>query len=266
MDHERKGFKVEDVDAEGNVTAQVATLQKVDADGDVTLPGFFGEQATRMVWSHKWDQWIGKGRIYEQGSRALFEGGFFMDTHAGQEAFKSVRGMGDLAEWSYGYNLKADGWSRGEWEGRQVRLLKPTEDNQPGATIDEVSPVLVGAGVDTRTLSLKGATGELSFVDELTLTVAEVKAAIARGQAIAALRAEKGQQLGASSNALLHDLALDLKQLTETLDALAVAPTAEGDPPPVDDPPPPDDEHDAQTLELAHLHAEELLAGLPLTE
>lgn len=251
---EHKGFKLEDLDAEGKVRAKIATLQVIDKDRDVTLPGFFGRQATRMVWSHKWDHWIGKGAIFEEGAKAVFEGQFFMNTAAGQEAFKSVEAMGELAEWSYGFDLKADGWSAGEWDGQQVRLLKPTADNQPGARINEVSPVLVGAGEGTGTLALKGANQDLTFVDELLLTVAEVKASTARGQAIAAMRAEKGKQLGEQAMELLSGLAVDLKELQSTLEALQADPEPDGDD---------DDPEVAQVnLAAAEAYVDQLLAGI----
>ena len=61
--------------------------------------------------------------------------------------------MGDLQEWSYGFDIvKA---KSGQFEERDVRFLEKL-------LVHEVSPVLLGAGIGTRTLSAKsGAKGAL---------------------------------------------------------------------------------------------------------
>lgn len=151
-----KHLNVKDITPSGEVQAVFATLNVKDSDGDVTLPGFFGEQRTRMVWGHAWGgDWIGKGSVHEEGNEAIFEGGFFMDTKAGEERFKQVRAMEDLAEWSYGFDILKGGAKAGEFAGERVRFLQPAGEG-PGSIIHEVSPVLVGAGEGTRTVSLKG--------------------------------------------------------------------------------------------------------------
>ncbi len=159
MEHLIKAVQATDVkfdDAKGTVTAVIATLGVVDKDGDVTLPGFFGEQDTAIVWAHDRSHLIGKGRIFEDGDEAKFDGAFFLDTIEGREKYLTTKAMGTLQEWSYGFRLKEGGYSFGDHDGRQVRYLQPNPvDKSPGTDVDEVSPVLVGAGEGTRTLAMK---------------------------------------------------------------------------------------------------------------
>ena len=64
------------------------------------------------------------------------------------ETYKTVKNLGDLQEWSYGFKVLDD--EIGEFQGKQVRILKKLD-------VYEVSPVLIGAGVGTGTTSLKSA-------------------------------------------------------------------------------------------------------------
>lgn len=140
-------------DAEGTVQAVFSTFNTVDSDGDVVRAEAFTDgQQVPMVWAHNWEQPVGKGTIRLDPDRAVFEGGFFMDTQAGQEAFKTVRNMGDLQEWSWGFRILDA--SPGEFDGQSVRFIEKAE-------VFEVSPVLVGANRETHTLSVKAALAEL---------------------------------------------------------------------------------------------------------
>jgi HK97 family phage prohead protease len=132
--------------AEGTLRATFSRFGVVDRDGDLTLASAFTDgQAVPMVWSHSWDRPIGRGVIKVLPDRAVFEGRFFT-TAAGREAYESVKQMGDLQQYSYGYApLEAE---PGVHDGQPVRILK-------GLEVFEVSPVLVGAGVDTRTERIK---------------------------------------------------------------------------------------------------------------
>jgi hypothetical protein len=134
----------------GQVEAIFSTLNVVDHDNDVTLPGAFTQgQAVKMAWAHDWENfWPGKGVIEEQPGQAVFRGEFFLNTWHGKEAYETAKAMGDALEWSYGFRV--DDSEPGEFQGRQVRFLKRV-------TVFEVSPVLLGAGVGTRTLALKSA-------------------------------------------------------------------------------------------------------------
>lgn len=136
---------------EGRVTAVFATFNVTDKDGDVTLPGAFEEGAEVLISSYQHTSWqgalpVGKGRIFSNNKEAILEGQFFMETAAGRDTFEVVKQVGGKQEWSYGYDVLDAEY--GVHEGREVQFLKKLKTH-------EVSPVVVGAGVDTRTLAVK---------------------------------------------------------------------------------------------------------------
>jgi phage head maturation protease len=139
--------------SEGRVTAVFATLGVVDSDGDVTLPGAFENGAPVRISAYNHTSWagalpVGKGTISERGNEAILDGQFFMDTQAGRETFTTVRQLGALGEWSYGYDiLEAE---PGTHDSQRVQFLKRLK-------VHEVSPVILGAGIDTRTVAAKNA-------------------------------------------------------------------------------------------------------------
>lgn len=140
-----------DSDQTGAFRAVFATLNVIDRDGDVTVKGAFSEgQEVRIArWGHNWsDLPVGKGVIHSDAGEAWVDGQFFMDTDHGAETYKTVKNLGSLQEWSYGFDVTK--WSMGEFNGQQVRFLE-------GLDVFEVSPVMLGAGVDTRTEVIKAA-------------------------------------------------------------------------------------------------------------
>ena len=40
-----------------------------------------------------------------QEKQGVFDGGFFLETDAGLEAYKTVKAMGTLQEWSWGFRV-----------------------------------------------------------------------------------------------------------------------------------------------------------------
>jgi len=138
---------------EGSVVAVFSRFNVVDADGDVTLPTAFEDGAPVRIasWGHKWaDLPVGKGRVVVTPEAALLDGQFFLDTTPGRETYLTVKNLGDLQEWSYGFEVLESEY--GQFNGQQVRFLKRLR-------VFEVSPVLVGAGVGTMTVAIKGAKG-----------------------------------------------------------------------------------------------------------
>lgn len=131
-----------------------ATAEVIDADGDVTLKGAFTEGQPVVVSAYGHGSWegrlpVGKGKIREQGSEAIADLQFFMNTPHGRDTFETVKELSDddLQEWSYSlHDVKA---VRATVAGKQVRVL------QRVGLVKEVSPVLMGAGVQTRTLATK---------------------------------------------------------------------------------------------------------------
>jgi len=141
-------------ETEGKVSAVFSVFNSLDSDGDIVLPGSiksgFKSGSVPMVWAHKWDMPIGKGSIKSDGEKATFEGEFFMDTDSGKEAYKIVKNMADMQQWSFGYRVNdAERGKIGEGEEeKDARFLKDL-------TVFEVSPVLVGANQDTYTMAIK---------------------------------------------------------------------------------------------------------------
>lgn len=135
----------------GSFEATFATLGVIDKDGDVTVSGAFqdGQEVRISAWGHNWGALpVGKGTIHADDTRAWVDGQFFLDTEAGLETYKTVKGLSSLQEWSYGFEVKDQ--SFGEFEGRQVRFLRALD-------VFEVSPVMIGAGIDTGTDIIKAA-------------------------------------------------------------------------------------------------------------
>jgi hypothetical protein len=153
MDHKQLS-RVEIKSADkGEVSAVFATFNVVDKDGDVTLPDAFIDGAEVVISAYQHQSWggalpVGKGRIRTTKTEAILEGNFFMDTVAGRDTFTVVKNLGPRQQWSYSLgNVTAE---RGKFDGKDVQFLKSIH-------VDEVSPVLVGAGVNTRTLAAKAA-------------------------------------------------------------------------------------------------------------
>lgn len=137
--------------AEGDFRATFATFGTKDWDGDVTVAGAFTQnQAVRIAaWGHNWGVLpVGKGTIHADSHRAWVDGSFFLDTAAGADTYRTVKQLGDLQEWSYGFIITK--WSVGQHDGAKVRFLE-------GLDVFEVSPVLLGAGIGTGTARIKAA-------------------------------------------------------------------------------------------------------------
>jgi len=207
----------------GEIRSVIATLNVVDKDGDVTLPGFFGTQPAKILLAHDWGTLpLGKGMISEAGDEAVFDGKFNLKDTNARSAFEWLKF--DLEhgvpsqEWSYGFRLEKDGYRFGEHEGQQVRFLIPSEKG-PGAKIDEVSMVLVGAGEGTRTLSVKG----LKFSEHAAQTLVAVGEFVTRARSLADLRGKEGRTLS--------DESLEkIRALHEELGSLIEVPSPEPDP------------------------------------
>jgi hypothetical protein len=144
---------------EGKATVVIATLLTKDRDGDVLLPGAFGEQVVPVVPAHDWKSpAIGKARIRESRQEAIAEIDFYLTTEAGKNWYHAIKEDFDrpppTQQYSWGFSVGPQNFHHGEHEGQRVRFLKATEDGKP-LQIHEVSPVLVAAGVQTRSVSVK---------------------------------------------------------------------------------------------------------------
>ena len=142
---------------QGSFLAEFAKLNVIDKDGDVLLPGILGDMADGQVgvkvriasWGHKWQELpVGKGEVYESDGSLFCNAKFFLDTEQGLQTYKTVKALGELCEWSFGFDIQVS--EPGMVDGKNVRFLKRTR-------VFEVSPVLQGAGIDTHTVDIKGA-------------------------------------------------------------------------------------------------------------
>lgn len=217
-------FKDSDEDgATGEIRAIFSKFGVEDRDGDIVSPGAFKHnQQVPMVWHHQWGRPVGKGKIVIEDDVAIFEGKFFLDTADGMEAYKTVKNMGRLQQYSVGFRiLKAvpkdpdvDVDENPYWWLDGVRIDK--------AEVFEVSPVLVGANQHTRTLAIKGVDSPfdpstiavprkgMTFVDEAEAALAAANAFVQRASSLAELRAKDGR-----------DLSLDnLERITQFLGSL----------------------------------------------
>ena len=133
-----------------------ATLGVVDHDGDWIARRAFKRQAVRIAsWGHDWGALpVGRGAIREEGDEALCRGAFFLDTEGGRETYATLKGLDDLAQFSFGFDILDSG--PGKVDGQPVRILRKLE-------VYEVSPVLLGAGINTRLTAIaKARTGGMT--------------------------------------------------------------------------------------------------------
>lgn len=164
---------VKDAD-KGEVEAVFSTLDVIDADGDVTLKGAFEDGAAVVVSAYGHKSWdgalpVGKGTIRETDTEAILDAQFFMDTEGGRETFTVVKELGELQEWSYSlHDVESE---RGQKDGQTVNFLKKVR-------VKEASPVLMGAGVATRTLAAKGAKAWAEMDGSFEATQEDLRTAI----------------------------------------------------------------------------------------
>jgi HK97 family phage prohead protease len=149
---ERKQLDVVTLDGakDGAFRATISSLNVVDQDNDVTVPGAFkdGQRVRIARWGHNWsDLPVGKGVIHADDQRAWVDGQFLLESQHGKDTYLTVKDQEDLQEWSYGYDVLDS--ELGQFEGKDVRFLKSLD-------VIEVSPVMLGAGIGTRTESIKG--------------------------------------------------------------------------------------------------------------
>ena len=149
---EKKSIQIElKRDKPGTFIARIATLNVIDADADITLPGAFPQDKTILVSAYQHGSWmgslpVGKAVIQEVEDQVIAQGEFNLNTESGKEHYEAVKFSGDLQEWSYAF--KPIEYEMGKQDGQDVRFLKKVDPF-------EISPVLKGAGVNAVTLGIK---------------------------------------------------------------------------------------------------------------
>ena len=193
----------------GSVQAVFSTFGVVDSDNDIVLASVFTDgQPVPMTWSHRWEMPVGKGLVRVREGDALFDGSFFIETDAGQEAYKTVKAMGALQEWSWGFRVVDAAYE--QRDQKLVRLIKRAE-------VFEVSPVLVGAGVGTYTEAIKG---HAAYADEGETVLATVEAFIGRSRSLADLRRKEGRVLSDANRKRLSSLLESLQAVGADIEDL----------------------------------------------
>ena len=152
-----KSMAITAMDEAGKGLAELATLSAIDSDGDTYQPGAFSWKPEGHLWAMMMPAHnrraipFGKARVFEEGDNAFAELNLNLKTTAGREWHEAL--LFDFAiglpvqEWSFGYN--AEYTYRVNASGR-IRVLTKVD-------VDEVSPVLRGAGNGTRTIEIKNA-------------------------------------------------------------------------------------------------------------
>ena len=168
-----------------------------------------------MVWSHKWENPIGKGRIVQDDDKATFKGEFIMSSESGKEAYEIVKAMGDLQQWSFGFQVDdaEQGQFQKDGQSQEVRYIK-------SATVFEVSPVLVGANQSTYTVAVKeqkekdvkDVESGLRFTDEADNVLITINNFIDRAKELTSLRLEKGKTLSKSAQESLMQIQTESKK------------------------------------------------------
>lgn len=200
----------------GDGVAVFATFNIIDKDGDVTLPGAFGTQDAAIVPAHNWGSVpLGKGITSEVGDEARVALKFNLESPTAAEWYSAlkfdVENGQPIQEWSYGFDVIDS--EIGEFDGKTVRFLKKMK-------VHEVSPVLIGAGENTRTLAIKSA--KQTFADQLEQVIADVEAATKRASEVQAMRERKGKNIGVERVEQLGELIKSLQ------DIVAIAGTSRG--------------------------------------
>lgn len=232
MEHELKAFTIDATKVDlkkldkGELSLVFATMGVWDKDGDFAEPGFYGAQDVQFIPTHDWSHvWMGKGVTREEGNEVIADIKVNLEIQAARDWLSAIKfdlGNGKpIGEYSYGFKVLEGGSEMGERLGRRGRILRAREDGTPGAKIWEVSPVLVGAGEKTRTLSAKGK----KFCDEADAVLAAAEDLVARGKSLADLRAKEGRDVSTANKERLAGIADSLTKAASGLLSL-VAPVA----------------------------------------
>lgn len=214
---------LKNMNEEGTGTAVFATLNVIDKDGDVLLPGILdGEPKTvKLMGAHDWSAPnIGMATIKENGNELVADFKFYLDMQSAAEWYKSVKNNFDNGvdqELSFGFEVKDS--ERGKFEEKNVRFLKKTK-------VFETSFVTRGAGENTRVTAIKSADEDdteqkhLTLAEEGERVLLAVDGYVDRSKALAALRSKEGRTLSSATRTRLTSLRPRLTEALNELDSL----------------------------------------------
>jgi hypothetical protein len=202
---------------EGSFVARIATLNVRDKDSDITIAGAFPVGKTVLISAYMHGSWmgrlpVGKAVIREVGDEVIAEGQFNLKMVEGRETYEAVKFAPELQEWSYGfYPIKS---SDGTGDSTGCRILEQVD-------VKEISPVLVGAGVNTGVLAIKSEGQSLEAQVEEALAANTIVST--RIKSLADLRRKEGRVLSTANRermkSLLESLSTVAADLKELLDA-----------------------------------------------
>lgn len=206
---------------EGDVLVAFAKADgtTIDRDGHITDPGAFPTKRVPIsAYGHT--SWPEKGArlpvgvtdVGEENGEARAKGRFLLDTSHGKDTYLTVKALGALQEWSYGYRILAHLREKAS-DGRKLLRLKKLD-------VFELSPTLVGAGIGTRTLSIKsdegGPLAGLPYAEHLDRVLVLVGDVVGRSKSLRDLRAKDGRELSEANRARLLRLRDSIAALDET--------------------------------------------------
>src|SRR5690606_7104209 len=214
-DMNRKVFRGElkEVGDAGTFEAIIATLGVVDHDGDIVEPGALAGKVASIVPAHQQHTIpLGRVRIEERGQSVVAIGKWNLEIQGAREWDAALKF--DLAhppavqEWSWGYQVldSEDAVINGE----HVRKLKSVD-------LIEVSPVLRGASIGTRTLAAKSA-DRVKLIEQIQAVTAQAEAAKARFVEARKLRQESGREMSKESIAAVLDMSTSLAEFRKCVD------------------------------------------------
>ena len=146
-----------------------------------------------------------------------------MSSESGKEAYEIVKAMGDLQQWSFGFQVDdaEQGQFQKDGQSEEVRYIK-------SATVFEVSPVLVGANQSTYTVAVKeqkekdvkDVESGLRFTDEADNVLITINSFIDRAKELTSLRLDKGKTLSKSAQESLMQIQDRIQEVYNDLDSI----------------------------------------------
>lgn len=216
------GVHIKDAE-EGIVEAIFSTFGVKDLDGDVVTKGAITDGASVIISAYGHRSWdgelpIGTGTVRVTDNEAILEGKFFLDTTHGRDAWGTVKALSDAGLQQWSYSLEDVKSTKGQLNGETVRIIE-------SVNITEVSPVLKGASIGTRTLSAKHADAT-KFSNCTDVALRGVKQLVEMATERLTQRVADGKSITEQTDA--YDLLVaELDQLRKAIEATQ--------PPPLDD-------------------------------
>lgn len=211
----RKVFRGElkEVGETGTFEAVIATLGVIDHDGDIVESGALQGKTASIVPAHQQHTIpLGKVRIEERGQSVVAIGQWNMaiqDAKEWHEALKfDLANPPAVQEWSWGYQvLDAED---AIVDGERIRKIKSVD-------LIEVSPVLRGASIGTRTLAAKSA-DRVKLVEQIQAVTKQALAAKTRFEEARKLRQESGREMSRESVAAVLEMSTALAEFRKCVD------------------------------------------------